>query len=191
MHTLACQSDSRVMCNSSLFEDNEQRNANGQCNFIIGDSAYPFKKWLFTPFRNTGHLTPRQHMFHRRLSSARQIVERYYGHLKGRFRRLREIIVRNPPHIIGSFISGCIFHNFCVLSHDDVEDFIEEDHDVSAYFYPDIYLDGGCGAPRRNEITNAFLWIWEILNKKNNNKCVNVLIFITNQRKKNQYTVNI
>lgn len=125
--------------------------------FIIADSAYPLRNLLITPFRNTGHLTPRQHRFNRRLSSARQIVERCYGHLKGRFRRLREITVRKPPHIIAIIISGCILHNLCVLSHDDVEDFIDEDHDVDANFYPNIYLDGGCGAARRNEIMNALL----------------------------------
>uniref|UniRef100_A0A8W8N1K4 DDE Tnp4 domain-containing protein n=1 Tax=Magallana gigas TaxID=29159 RepID=A0A8W8N1K4_MAGGI len=42
-------------------------------------------------------------------------------------------------------------------SHDDVEDFIDEDHDVNANFYPNIYQDGGCGAARRNEIMNALL----------------------------------
>lgn len=125
--------------------------------FIIADSAYPLRNWLIIPFRNTGHLTPRQHRFNRRLSSARQIVERCYGHLKGRFRRLREITVRKPPQIIAIIISGCILHNLCVLSHDDVEDFIDEDHDVDANFYPNIYLDGGCGAARRNEIMNALL----------------------------------
>lgn len=152
-----CTHDARVLRNSSLFEDGEQGNAIGQRNFIIADSAYPLRNWLITPFRNTGHLTPRQHRFNRRLSSARQIVERCYGHLKGRFRRLREITVRKPPHIIAIIISGCILHNLCVLSHDDVEDFIDEDHDVNANFYPNIYLDGGCGAARRNEIMNALL----------------------------------
>lgn len=178
-----CTHDARVLRNSSLFEDGEQGNAIGQRNFIIADSAYPLRNWLIIPFRNTGHLTPRQHRFNRRLSSARQIVERCYGHLKGRFRRLREITVRKPPQIIAIIISGCILHNLCVLSHDDVEDFIDEDHDVNANFYPNIYLDGGCGAARRNEIMNALLWIWEILNRKTKKQCVYVLIFITNQHK--------
>lgn len=84
-----CTHDARVLRNSSLFEDGEQGNAIGQRNFIIADSAYPLRNWLITPFRNTGHLTPRQHRFNRRLSSARQIVERCYGNLKGRFRRLK------------------------------------------------------------------------------------------------------
>ena len=30
----------------------EQGNADGQSNFIIADSAYPFKNWLNTPFGN-------------------------------------------------------------------------------------------------------------------------------------------
>ena len=80
-----------------------------------------------------------------------------YGHLKGRFRRLREITARKPIQIVPIIISGCILHNLCVLSRNDFEDFIEEDHDVNANMYPNIYLDGGCGTARRNEIMNALL----------------------------------
>lgn len=74
-----------------------------------------------------------------------------------------EITARKPPQII-AIISGYILHNLYVRSHDDFEDLIEEDHDVN--FNPNIYLDGGCGAARRNEIMNALLWIWETLNRK-------------------------
>ena len=71
-----CTHDARVLRNSSLFDKAE----NGQCivqgHFIIADSAYPLRNWLMTLFRDR---------FNRMLSSARQIVERVYGHLKGRF----------------------------------------------------------------------------------------------------------
>ena len=134
-----CTRDARVLRNSSMFEDGEKGTAVGQGNFIIADSAYPLMKWIITLFRDTGHPTLRQHRFNRRLSSALQIVWGYYGHLKGRFRRLREITVRKPIQIVPIIISGCILHNLCVLSHNDIEDFIEEDHDVNANMYPNIF----------------------------------------------------
>ncbi|XP_034317149.2 uncharacterized protein [Magallana gigas] len=103
-----CTHDARVLRNSSLFDIAE----NGQCvmhgKFIIADSAYPLRNWLMTPFRDNGRLNAQQRRFNQRLSVARQIVERVYGHLKGRFRRFREISVRKLSRIVSLIISGCI-----------------------------------------------------------------------------------
>lgn len=47
--------DSRVLRNSDLwYSDQAKFNANYH---ILGDSAYPLRKWLLTPFRDNGHLT--------------------------------------------------------------------------------------------------------------------------------------
>jgi len=59
-----------------------------QDRHLLGDSAYPLKPWLVTPFRDNGHLTDRQKRFNKIVSSCRQTVERAIGHIKGRFRRL-------------------------------------------------------------------------------------------------------
>ena len=64
-----------------------------------------------TPFRDNGRLNAQQRRFNQMLSLARQTVERVYGHLKGRFRRLREITVRKLTRIGLLIISGCILHN--------------------------------------------------------------------------------
>ena len=147
--------DARVLRNSSLFDKAE----NGQCivqgNFIIADSAYPLRNWLMTPFRDNGRLNAQQRRFNQMLSSARQIVERVYGHLKGRFRRLREITVRKLTRIVSLIISGCILHNLCVLHHDDVEAFIDNDDDGHPNAYPNIYVDGIDGVLCRQQLMNT------------------------------------
>uniref|UniRef100_A0A8W8MT86 DDE Tnp4 domain-containing protein n=1 Tax=Magallana gigas TaxID=29159 RepID=A0A8W8MT86_MAGGI len=150
-----CTHDARVLRNSSLFDIAE----NGQCvmhgKFIIADSAYPLRNWLMTPFRDNGRLNAQQRRFNQRLSVARQIVERVYGHLKGRFRRLREISVRKLSRIVSLIISGCILHNLCVLHHDDVEAFIDNDDDRHPNAYPNIFVDGRDGALFRQQLMNT------------------------------------
>jgi hypothetical protein len=55
-------------------------------------------------------------------------------------------------------MSGCILHNLCILHHDDVERFIEEDgNGANPNVYPNIYLDGGQAVVRRNELLNALV----------------------------------
>ncbi|XP_052711582.1 uncharacterized protein LOC128185912 isoform X2 [Crassostrea angulata] len=129
------------------------------CDMLIRDaytdSAYPLRNWLMTPFRDNGRLNAQQRRFNQRLSVARQIVERVYGHLKGRFRRLREISVRKLSRIVSLIISGCILHNLCVLHHDDVEAFIDNDDDRHPNAYPNIFVDGRDGALFRQQLMNT------------------------------------
>jgi hypothetical protein len=49
--------DARVLRNSQIYEDAEQGLAILGNKFIIGDGAYPLRRWLITPYRYNGHLT--------------------------------------------------------------------------------------------------------------------------------------
>ena len=51
---------------------------------LVGDSAYPLKKWLSKPFSNRGHLPPQRRRFNIKLSAMRSVVERALGLLIGR-----------------------------------------------------------------------------------------------------------
>jgi hypothetical protein len=48
--------------------------------------------------------------------------ERAFGHLKGRFRRLREIPLHSIRDICQLIYADCILHNFCILHDEDVEE---------------------------------------------------------------------
>ena len=53
---------------------------------LVGDSAYPLKKWLIKPFSNRGHLSPQKRRFNKTLSAMRSVIERPFGLLKERWR---------------------------------------------------------------------------------------------------------
>ncbi|KAK5648352.1 hypothetical protein RI129_003244 [Pyrocoelia pectoralis] len=82
--------DARVFRNSVLFEQLRNGMLPAE-NHLIGDSAYPLSKFLMTSFRDNGHLSPAQVTFNTKLSSIRSIIERCFGMLKGKFRRLKHL----------------------------------------------------------------------------------------------------
>ena len=55
---------------------------------IIGDSVYSLSPNLLTPYRETKNLSRYQQNYNSRQSSKRVSIERVFGHLKCRFRRL-------------------------------------------------------------------------------------------------------
>ncbi|XP_053399128.1 putative nuclease HARBI1 [Mercenaria mercenaria] len=144
-----CTHDARVLRNSQLYQraENGEQFSNGE--HLFADNAYPLRNWLISPFKNFGNLDARQRRFNMKLSSQRQCVERAIGHLKGRFRRLREIPLHNPAHICKVIIAACICHNLCVLCDDDIENFIENDVQADPNNYGNVYQNGYHGVARR------------------------------------------
>ena len=152
-----CTHDARVFRNSALC----QKMDSGQLSliqdgFIIGDSAYPLKSWLVTPFRDTGHLTAAQRNYNRTVSAQRQCVERSIGMLKGRFRRLREVSMHDPADICTLIISACILHNVCIEAGDVADDISQSDDDEG---HPNpttaLHPRNVSGIQRRLDIMNA------------------------------------
>ncbi|XP_071958337.1 uncharacterized protein [Antedon mediterranea] len=120
--------DARVLANSNIFSLAEDRQ-NGHLFpmenstvingvevpvFLIGDAAYPLKKWLMKPYTNHA-LTADQRRFNTRLSSARMVVENAFGRLKGRWRIL---LKRNDVNIsfVSDVVASCsVLHNICEM----------------------------------------------------------------------------
>ncbi|XP_018372880.1 PREDICTED: putative nuclease HARBI1 [Trachymyrmex cornetzi] len=93
--------------------------------FLLGDSAYPCLSWLIPPFRDNGHLTPRQTEFNFMHSSIRIIVEKAFGQLKGHFRRIKFFTeYRDITFVTNTVIAACVLHNYCI-DKNDVYDFPE------------------------------------------------------------------
>lgn len=59
--------------------------------FVLGDSAYPLKMWLLTPYINTNNDQAKER-YNRCHSSTRQAIERCNGVLKRRFHCLKETL---------------------------------------------------------------------------------------------------
>ncbi|XP_075053822.1 uncharacterized protein LOC142139861 [Mixophyes fleayi] len=89
--------DARVLANSDLYQIAEERQdgwlfPREKSTFvdgveipvhIIGDAAYPLRRWLMKGFTQQHHLSQEQIRFTHTLSSARMVVENAFGRLKG------------------------------------------------------------------------------------------------------------
>jgi len=76
---------------SNLYQEsqNNKEQLFPNTTFILSDSAYPSLPWLVPPFRNNDHLTAQQLEFNYLHSSTRMAIEKAFGVLKDRFRRLK------------------------------------------------------------------------------------------------------
>lgn len=118
--------DARVLQNSSVFTKAEAEEFFSQDHHIFGDNAYPLRNWRITPFKNFGNLPRQQVKFNQRLLGVRQSVQRAFGHLKGRFRRLRDVPLHNYEDICQLMMTCCVLHNIRVMNEDEIEEYIED-----------------------------------------------------------------
>ncbi|XP_052696058.1 putative nuclease HARBI1 [Crassostrea angulata] len=112
--------DARVLRNSDLWNYGLEV-CNG--NHIIADGAYPLRRWLMTPFRDNGHLLQEQ----KHLPAFCQwvVIERAFGLLKGRFRRLHHLDVLSIQTAVKIIMCTCILHNICLIQNEDIDDYME------------------------------------------------------------------
>jgi hypothetical protein len=89
---------------------------------MIGDSAYPISNSLITPYRDTGNLTPIQINYNFKHSSTRMTIERAFGMMKCRFRRLKFFDSPDLVFIVQSVIVCSMLHNIAIDSNDIFED---------------------------------------------------------------------
>ena len=116
--------DARVLKNSPLW--NKAPQLCGQ-HHLLGDSAYPCRRWLMTPYKDNGNLTRPQKKYNSSQSGTRVIVENTFGILKGRFRRLQYIDMADVSYICKCIVAACVLHNVCVMGGDDVLDVFEDE----------------------------------------------------------------
>ena len=122
-------SDIRIFRNSDIYEEflNENRNYFEIDEFIIGDKAYPNMNWCITPYINRGHLDERQTRFNTVHARSRQVIERAFALLFGRFRRLRYLDMNRVDLIPVTIIAACTLHNICLMQADNlIEEYVNE-----------------------------------------------------------------
>ena len=93
--------DSYILQNSQIGVALSERNE-AIDGVLIGDSGYPLRPFLMTPFGNPIGATQRR--YNRSLKSTRSIIERVIGQLKRRFHVLHSEVCKLYIHIF--FISG-------------------------------------------------------------------------------------
>lgn len=78
---------------------------------MVGDAAFPLKKYLMRPF--PGSNIPRwRQIFNYRLSRARMVVERAFAILSARWRVLHARINMKPENVDSVILATCILHNY-------------------------------------------------------------------------------
>lgn len=124
---------------------------------IIGDSAFPLRTWLMTPFK--GRNINRMQKHHNYcLSSSRVNIENTFAFLKGRWARLKYINTYSISKAIEICTAACVLHNFCLLNKDEWElesiEINDEDESIILYEENDK-IAFKLGESRRNEIARS------------------------------------
>ena len=151
--------DARALRKSALWETGLQKCGHGQY-LLLADAAFPIQRWTMTRYRNSHHLTQQQTLYNHVLSSKRQVVERSFGLLKRRFRRLKYgLHIIDIEELNSLILAVCCLHNLCILWDTDADFDDEEDNRIVPNFAQPLNFVGpqnahAEGQLRRIQITN-------------------------------------
>lgn len=112
--------DRKVFKNSPLCNHLEEK-----CGsyYLVGDSRYPLKKNLLSPFKDGGQLSRRQIYYNMKLSKTHYVIEHCLGILKQKFRQMFHVKLRNITYIVHLIRAACVLHNISIN-----DDFISNDY---------------------------------------------------------------
>jgi len=172
--------DARCFVNSPIYERLESNEAYLNGRIILGDSAYPCRNYLMTPFK--GNVTPQKHLYNKHLSKCRQVsfffsnkltsiinfishilhfqvVECAFGQLSERWRRMKFVHLNSLEDMVKVIIAACTMHNFCKQFNDlpfptieTMDDENEESQLETSYVEPSVHS----GLARREHILASF-----------------------------------
>jgi nuclease HARBI1 len=119
--------DSRVLKTSSLWRTFEQGELPFPGSVLLGDSGYPLRSWLMTPFLGNPQDDARQrYNFHH--AKTRSIIERTFGIWKSRFYILKTGIRVRSMSLASKLIVCCgILHNLAILHSEKSEQSEDEE----------------------------------------------------------------
>lgn len=126
-------SDVRIFRNSDIYIDiiSNTKRYFPEDEFLLGDKAYPVLKWLIPPYIDRGNLNAVNRRFNETVSKGRQVIERGFALLKGRFRRLKYLDMNRTDLIPATILAACVIHNMCIDHKDtNIEEYINEGMEV-------------------------------------------------------------
>ena len=107
------------------------------------------------PFKDYGSLTNQQKGFNYHISSGRVAIERAFGQLKGRFRRLlNKFEAADFTLLCHSIVCAAAMHNLCIENGDEALDEVVDEDANRAICGP--YNNDVTGLDRRNRLFQLF-----------------------------------
>lgn len=101
--------DRRVLENSNVKNIVSNKNQYfGPGEYILGDKAYPVLSWCIPPFIRRGELTQTQTNFNVKHAKTRQVVERAFALLFGRYRRLKYLDMNKTNLTPATILAICV-----------------------------------------------------------------------------------
>ncbi|XP_021341417.1 putative nuclease HARBI1 [Mizuhopecten yessoensis] len=141
--------DSRMLRDSNINNKFETGQYNG---ILLGDSAYPTRRFLMTPYNNP--TTPQQQRFNNALCKTRVRIEQTYGILKRRFACLHSGL-RVDPNKAARIITACaVLHNIGIYQNDIIN--IDDDHIINVGDHPISFNGVNDGNATRDHICTSF-----------------------------------
>lgn len=138
----------------------DQENPLLQHEYLIGDCAYPLMLNLMTPFRDNGHLPAAHIRYNTRLSSIRSIIERAFGLLKVKFRRLKYLDISHVEFGNAIIAATIMLHNF-IIDNGEIEDYnerlIDNDDAPAIDVYEQNAVQNGTSMQQAIERRNAIV----------------------------------
>lgn len=75
--------------------------------YVLGDAGYSLEPWIMTPLPHYAEWS-RQYYYNEKLCKARNVVERFFGVLKGTWRCLSyQRVLMYYPEIAGQIVNAC------------------------------------------------------------------------------------
>ncbi|XP_071505135.1 putative nuclease HARBI1 [Diadema antillarum] len=139
--------DARILQMSHLGRFLQNR---GDSGFLLGDSGYPLRRWVQTPFGENKDDTPPKRAYNRAHARTRCLIEMTFGQLKNKFRCLKGQGMQMAPRRVCDVVVACaVLHNISkflnepddevdeeeVVAEDDEQEVgnVEEDNDDHEY----------------------------------------------------------
>ncbi|KAK3912531.1 Protein ANTAGONIST OF LIKE HETEROCHROMATIN PROTEIN 1 [Frankliniella fusca] len=97
---------------------------------LLGDGGYTLIEKVIIPYRDNGALTPRQRIHNYYHARCRSIIERAFGLLKGKWRRLKLLQSYCVEYVVDHITSCAVLHNFIILEGDAFEPDMEPEPDL-------------------------------------------------------------
>ncbi|XP_037775926.1 putative nuclease HARBI1 [Penaeus monodon] len=128
------------------------------CYHILADAGFPLSETVMTPFDETGYQTGKERLYNSKHFSGFMVISKAIGLLKGRFRRLRLLLMQHLAQCSVAIKACCILHNMC-LENTDTEPVNIEEEDLP--FPPrrpcSDYQINLAGEAKRNAIAASFI----------------------------------